>query len=210
MEIHLAMHMYMCVRWGGVRGLGWGSFPRWIAWALLSSCGLQIDPDRTSHLNHTLSSQPPDHFAGLQGVPEGKETWKFSPKCLSSQSCTHVCINMSATSNQNPHSNLSTQDTPKNRHHPKTNTSLGKSKSDLSQNDEAGLFQPFQTEDLGGTSRGASREEYKVHPLVTGDPPNRFRSPLAQEVWCFYIAVCLGGLLALTHSPDIWSYYIKL
>lgn len=33
-----------------------------------------------------------------------------------------------------------------------------------------GFFQPLQTEDVGGTSRGALREGCKVTPLVTGDP----------------------------------------
>lgn len=76
-----------------------------------------------THRGCTLTSQPPDHFIWLQCVREGEETWKISPKCLSSQSRSHVYINISATSNQNLHSNLSTQDVPKNRHRPKTNTS---------------------------------------------------------------------------------------
>lgn len=40
-----------------------------------------------------------------------------------------------------------------------------------------GFFQPLQTEDMGGTSRGALREGHKVIPLVIGDP-HRFGGPL--------------------------------
>lgn len=47
---------------------------------------------------------------------------------------------------------------------------------DLNQNDEAGLFQPLQTEDLGGTSRGTWREGNKKHPVVTGGCPHRLGS----------------------------------
>lgn len=61
----------------------------------------------------------------------------------------------------------------------------GNSNPDLSQ-DEARLFQPLQTEDLGGTSRGAVRNGCKA---TRGTPINA--GPLWHErVWCFYVATC--------------------
>ena len=70
MEIYLAMHMYMCLCWGGVPSHEKAMGPAPLPWA-----ADRPRPDTVRlHVGHTLSSQPPDHFARLQGVPEGEET----------------------------------------------------------------------------------------------------------------------------------------
>lgn len=75
---------------------------------------------------------------------------------------------------------------------------------DLSQNDEAGLFQPLQTEDLGGTSKGQCGKDIRCTPSGFRRPSPIDSGPLPHErAWCFSVAMCMGGLPALTHSPDI-------
>lgn len=210
MEIHSSMHMYICGCWDGTRGREGGFFPCWTAWgpALLP---WDTDPELPPTSAVLFRAGPQTTSFGSSVCEKARRLEKFPPNV---PLLNHALM---YTSTSPPRAIKShTQICP-----PKTRLNIDTILKQTHRR-QVKILTWVKMMRLGDPSPSRPKNwveqavgsEKRTEGEPTGcspPPPPTNRGPLWHErIWCFYVAVRLGGLLAPTHSPDIWSYYIKL
>lgn len=80
MEIHLVMHMYMCLCWGGAWGTEGGAPSHTeLQGALLSPRGLQADPEPTPTSATLFQAGPQTTSFGFRGFEKVRKLENFPP-----------------------------------------------------------------------------------------------------------------------------------